>query len=727
MLNFIKKQFSFKKPDNLSITEKKQVILLNKINLIFALLALISGIFLFCIAVPESKIILLLTGSMLSLILLLSIYLNYKLHFGSAKYTTLITLLIIVTSMGILFGKNSRIEYFYLFATTLSMVLFSKKKIIIVFWISNLLLFIFIIWFTNEFSSPIEREEPPAIVYFFMPVMVYLLLSFLLNMFKSENTRIESELQMKNEIIQKQSDELRIMDELKSKLYTDISHEIKTPLTLISCPVNELLKTESDPEKKNIYKLVIKNLDRLLHLTNQILKLSDLEMGSFKLKYEMFNFTYTANLCASDFEFLAKSNDIKFKIVNPYNELKVYADPEQIHTILNNLLSNAFKFTNSGGSISVKIKILKQQILKITVKDSGIGILEEDIPLIFNKFFKSRYSLKNNIFGSGLGLELTKRLIDLHGGNIHVKSQIGIGTSFIVTLPIIPSEIDSFTPNTMEKFQLIENQQMEEFTEKNIVLKNKISNDKKMILIADDCEDMLNYLKEILSKEYFVIDAVDGESALQNALDYIPDVIISDIMMPKLDGIEFCKKLRNDEKSAHIPIIFITAKNLRNDRMIGFASGADHYLEKPFNTDELKLILSNILKRQNQMIDYYSKKVFFPNNLPELESEEEKFLKKLTNIIELNIDNSNFCLNDLCNKIGYSRSQLFRKTKALTNTSPNEFIRNIRLKHATILLKNKTGNISDISYAVGFNQPSYFTECFKSLYGLTPSEYTGEN
>jgi signal transduction histidine kinase/DNA-binding response OmpR family regulator len=714
MLRFFNKHLKIQSEGNLSLSEKKQSKLLNRINLIFAFLALMSGVFLYTIAAPGSKLILLMTGIFLSLTLLFSVYLNCNSRFKIAKYLTLFTLLAIVTGIAVMFGKNSKVEYFYLFAAALSLVLFSDKRLVLIFWIAHLLLFIFAIWYMNTYAPVLERPDPPAaVVHYFIPVLVFVLLTLFIRIFITENIKIESELQKQNKIIRTQSEELKKNDELKSKLYTDISHEIKTPLTLISGPLQDLYKSEKDHEKKEILDLVLKNSEHLLRLTNQILKLSQLDSGKLELNIEEFDLIKVTDLCASIYSYTALKQKKSFKIMNDYPNLIVSADQEQIHTILNNLLSNAFKYTDEGGTVSLMIKRLNENHVEISVNDTGKGILPEDLPKIFDRFYRTGNLPSGNTNGSGLGLELTKRLVELHGGQIDVKSEIGKGTIFIITLPIVskdsvPVNITE-TPDEKEKIVEI------------------LNSDKKLVLIAEDNPDMLGFLTGLLSKTYTVIQAQNGDIAYKKTLDYIPDIIISDVMMPVMDGTEFCKNIRNNQKVMHIPIILLTAKHFRKDKMIGLESGADHYIEKPFNNDELKLVISNLIKRQDQIAAFYSKKVFFPDHFLIPESEDEKFLKKLTIIVEQNIDNAEFNVNDLSGEVAYSRSQLYRKTMALTNTSPNEFIRNIRLKRAAALLKNKTGNISEVCYAVGFNKPSYFSECFRSLYNCTPSEFIDDN
>ncbi len=714
MLRFLNKPGKNQNDGNLSISEKKQSKLLNRINLIFALLAVMSGMFLYTIGTSESKSVLLLTGIVLSLTLLLSVYLNLNSRFNIAKYLTLFTLLAIVTGIAIVFGKNSRIEYFYLFAAALSLVLFSDKRLIFLFWIVHFILFIFAIWYMNNHVPVLDRPDPPsAVVNYFMPVLVFFLLTLFMRIFITENIKIESELQRQNKIIRKQSEELKKNDELKSKLYTDISHEIKTPLTLISGPLQDLYKKEKDQDKIEILELVLKNSEHLLRLTNQILKLSQLDSGKLQLNIKEFELIKITDLCASVYSYSALKQKKSFKVLNECPELSVVADPEQIHTIINNLLSNAFKYTDEGGSISLNVKLIDQKQVLISVIDSGKGILPENIPRIFDRFYRIGNTTTDNSNGSGLGLELTKRLVELHGGQIEVTSEVGKGSIFLVSLPIV----SKLTGSLIIKEKNVNDEDFEDLFDL----------DKKLILIAEDNPDMLEFISRLLSKNYKIIEAQNGDLALKKTLEYIPDIIISDVMMPVMDGTELCKNVRNNPKIMHIPIILLTAKNLREDKMIGFESGADHYMEKPFNNDELKLVISNLIKRREQLAAYYSKKVFFPDHFPFAESENEKFLKRLTLIVEQNLENPEFNIHDLSKEVAYSRSQLYRKTMALTNTSPNEFIRNIRLRRAAVLLKNKTGNISDVCYAVGFNKPSYFSECFRSLYNCTPSEFIADN
>lgn len=725
MRNYLKAIFKTNSFESFSLSERKQIKLLNRINLITASLLIVVGIFLFIIAVPKAKFFLLSVNLTLSIILLFSIFLNHINQTKFARFITLISFSVIILITGCSFGENSKVEYLFLFTATMSLVFFSKKKIIFGFWILNLFLLIFVIWYNSEFTPILEREDPPYIIKFMNPVLVFILLAATVQIFKKENLKNESELQKRNEIIKTQSDQLKQLDELKSKLYTNISHEFKTPLTLISAPIQDLYDAEENPKTKKTYKLILINCDRLLNLINQILNLSKLDSGKIKLNNEDFDIIQLLKSTASAYEYNAENQKIKLILKNSCKELRVNADKEYLQVIISNLLSNAFKFTSEGGTIILKTDTYENEIFEFSVANTGKGIPKNKQSKIFDRFYNIQNSNAGKIKGFGIGLELTKGLVELHDGSISVQSELGKGSCFTIKLPVISKDREILLKKEKTHKKDLRTRKLfaDEYSEKHSDERIINQPDRKLILIAEDNTDMLKYIKGLLSSKYDITEAENGKAAFNKALETLPDVIISDVMMPETDGIEFCKKIRNEQKTMHIPIVLLTAKNFAEDRIEGLNSGADHYIGKPFNPNELQIVINNLIKRQNQLKEYYSNKIFFSSEPIDNKSEDEKFLNKLIKTIEKNIENAEFNIEDLSKEVSYSRSQLYRKTKALTNTSPNEFIRNIRLKRAAELLKNKAGNISEICYSVGFKKPSYFSECFKNRYNCTPSEY----
>jgi len=684
-----------------------------------------AGIFLYKIGLGKAKLFLLHLNLSFAGFLMLSVYFNFLKKAKTARLITLIVSPLFILMASCTFGSNAKVAYYFLVTATLPLIFYSKKQVILFFWIINLLFFIFDIWFHTKYIAVLQRDNAPAIFDYLNPVIVFILLSAIIMVFKKENLTNESALEKQNKFIKKQADELIKLNDIKSKLYTNISHEFRTPLTLISMPVQNLLTNETEPAKQKIYTRIIQNCNQLLNLINQMLELSKLDAGAKKLHMKETDIMIPIKTSIASFESFAETRNIQFSFVSKVKELFAIADPEKIQLILNNLLANAFKFTPKGGSISVMVECSEDNNARLIVKDSGKGIPAQHLSMIFDRFYFLSHSETGENASSGIGLELTKELVELHGGNISVESRLGIGSSFIIHLPILLSIFDSTENQHIEySGKLFENKKK---TDNSILCQSESESieehSKKIILIVEDNFDMRQYLSEFLSEKYRIIDAGNGKEALVKAIETIPDLIISDVMMPEMDGIEFCRIIRDNEKTQHIPLIMLTAKTQLSSRIEGRDSGADYYLEKPFNTNELQLILANLLRRQEQLIKYHTQRLFHTAQNQEIQSVKDQFLDKLKKIIEDHLDDSELSTENLCKNMGYSRSQLYRKTKALTNTSPNEFIRNIRLKHAANLLKKKAGNISEICYSVGFTKPSYFSECFKNLYGSTPTEY----
>lgn len=711
--------------DNLPFSEQKRIRLLNQINFIIALFILGAGITLYFIAVPRAKIFLLHSNLTFSGLLLFSIYLNYLRKTEIARLITLIVSPVIVLLVSIAFGTNAKVIFLFFVTATLPLVFYSNKYVIFLYWAINFFLFILSIWYHTRYIPIFQRDDAPYLFEFFLPVFAFILLAATVLIFKNENIRNESELQKQNELIKKQSSELKKLDEVKSRLYANISHEFRTPLTLISIPIQDLLNSENDPSRIITYKRVLDNCNQLIGLVNQVLDLSKLDAGEERMYIHNLDLVGLVKTSFASFESLAKSRQINFLLDCKPARLIAAIDSDKIKVIINNLLLNAFKFTPDGGEIVLKLKYKDNLQAEITVSDSGRGIPKQEIPLIFDRFYHLENSQTGASASSGIGLEIAHELVDLHGGTITVESELGVGSCFTVRL--MAKSVFYSSEMSEEK----ENMQAKEFFKKeNTCTKVEdifsLERSQKRVLIVEDNRDMRLYLKEFLSENFYTIEAENGEVAFEKAFEFIPDIIISDVMMPKMDGIEFCRKIRDTEITQHIPLLMLTAKSDKESKIDGLDSGADYYLEKPFILDELKIMLANLVKRQEQLHEYY-KKIAFQTNSP---SEEHKikdvFLDKFNNYIEENILISNLNINKLGLDLGYSRSQLYRKTKALTNLSPNEYVRHIRLKKAAQLLKNGYTSISEVCYAVGFNKHSYFSECFRTLYSCTPSEYVGK-
>lgn len=562
-----------------------------------------------------------------------------------------------------------------------------------------------------------------------LAVLFYLLFfSFLLFLFRQgiiNRERLKNQLQTEHGQLTRMQD----MNKLKSRFFANISHEFRTPLTLIMGPLKSLIAGTYKGDPVSQYRIMARNAERLLRLINQILDLSRLESGSVKLKASKLDIVKFLKPIAHAFTSYAERQFIDYKCTFPEESVEIYFEPDKIEKVVINLLSNAFKFTPEFKKIEVEVKDTPEAI-KIMVRDAGIGIPADQLDYIFDRFYQIDNGDKK---GSGIGLALTKEVIDLHKGKIEVESLAGEGTTFTVSLlkgtDHLPEDTildeESSTHHFEEDFKELEmvknNGPLEDDVEQGTIPEE----DLPLVLIAEDNEDMRLFISEYLVSDYRIIETTNGEEALEAAVEKIPDVIVSDIIMPKMNGYELCQKIKSDEKTSHIPIILLTAKASGESTEKGFELGADYYVTKPFNPKLLELRIKNMLKTRDQMrqqLTALQETHVEPRDL-KIASKDQEFLKKAIKCLEENLSNSNFGVDDLYRELGLSRTQLYRKLKGLVGQSANEFIRSFRLKRAAQLLKQQEMTISEVTYYVGFNDLQYFRYCFKKQFGSNPSEY----
>jgi len=450
------------------------------------------------------------------------------------------------------------------------------------------------------------------------------------------------------------------------------------------------------------------------------------------------------------FESVAEGKDITLKVKSSNDEIEIYFDKEKMTKILTNLLSNAFKYTGEGGEITVAVtpthaefisasslsgEIPKQSasggrndnMISICIKDSGIGISKEELPKLFDRFYQVDSSQTREHEGTGIGLALTKELVELHHGTISVDSKFGEWTEFTVDLPLGNKHLkDDEIVKTEEptKDDLIID--VKEFVLSAVVEgidTEVISEDKNILLVVEDNADVREYIKDSLGEEFQIEEASNGEQGVRKAENIIPDLIISDIMMPKMDGNELTRILKNDERTSHIPIILLTAKSEQESKLEGLEAGADDYLTKPFDTKELQIRISNLINLRRGLQKKFSKGEYKPKpGEKKLSKLDQKFINRVIEVIEQHISDEGFSIEELGRETIMSRSQIHRKLKALTGKSPSQYIRSIRLAKAKKYIEEQQGNISEIAYSVGFGSPAYFTRCFKAEYGYPPSD-----
>ena len=516
---------------------------------------------------------------------------------------------------------------------------------------------------------------------------------------------------------------------LRSRFFANISHEFRTPLTLILGPLKDMLSSKKvTTEDKEGLQLMERNGERLLDLVNQLLDLAKLEEGNMPLKVKEKNLHTFFKTRTASFSSLADFRNIDFRIhIAPDLEL-AWFDEDKLEKIINNLLSNAFKFTPEKGCVKISSSLMAN-IVTIKVSDNGKGIPKAELDKIFDRFYQVDNSATKEQSGSGIGLALTKELIELHHGTISLDSTEGKGSIFTVKIPINKeyyAENEIAGPEQLSLLSGMSTIYVDPDINTTHKEEGKTKKGHPLVLVVEDNKDVRSYIKKQLEDGYNVIEAVNGEHGFKKAIKLIPELIISDLMMPKMGGMEFCKKIKTDEKTSHIPVILLTAVASRDSKLQGIETGADDYILKPFDKKELTARVKNLIEQRKQLRERYSRQVSLEPKAIAVTSTDERFLQKVIRILEEHLDDSDFSVSDFGKEIGMSRTQLFRKLRALTNQSVSDFIRDFRLKRAAYLLKNNAGNISDIAYQVGFNNLSYFTKCFKELFGKTPSEFLHE-
>lgn len=557
-------------------------------------------------------------------------------------------------------------------------------------------------------------------------VLIYLLISFLLNKEKLKNDLVLERLNAKK---------LHELDMMKLRFYTNISHEIRTPLTLILGPLEKMRVNSIPPnEIKGHVEVMHRNATQLHQLINQLLDFRKLESGNLKLTLTCGDMVSFLTEIVGSFDKYAEEKEIQLKFTSLKKEIITNFDADKLGKIMNNLLSNAFKFTAKGGKISVNLSLVfdpdendqvndspEKRMIEIIVKDTGIGIAESNLEKIFIRFFQVSDGVKQT--GTGIGLALTKELVKLHNGSISVISKPGKGSKFTIHLPfeeMVSARLVEPAPPS-NQFIADENQKLDELSA------DTMPAGRKIMLLVDDNSDVRYFIRSHFTYNYQVLEAENGLEGWNIALKTIPDIIISDVMMPDIDGFEFCRKIRKDERTSHIPIILVTALGSREHEIEGLSYGADDYITKPFDLGILQTKVENILSvRQSLKQKYTSEMLLQPRNII-LNSPDERFLQKAIEVVESHISDPDLDIERFASEIGVSRMQLYRKLDALTEMTVKEFVRNIRLKRAAQLLVQKKLNVSEIAYAVGFKDLSHFRKCFKVEFGMSATDYVDKH
>jgi signal transduction histidine kinase/DNA-binding response OmpR family regulator len=630
------------------------------------------------------------------------------------------------------------------------------------------------VWNEDGASLKIIISPPPWKTWwaYTLYVLFGLGLVYVFRRFEMSKIKLAHDLKLQRLEAQK----LHEVDQIKSRFFANISHEFRTPLTLILGPLERLLAGDWQGNPHEQYGLMHRSAKRLLHLINQLLDLSKLEEGSMPLRAKPENLIHLLKFIVASFASLAERKQILLRLDasalpksdgSEVEPLVVYLDRDKFEKCMNNLLANAIKFTPAGGEVSVAVavaggsdqngdgrgekgegrRVMGEKRLspiafrpshftfvQIAIKDTGIGIPADQLDKIFDRFYQvadertSTHTHKRE--GTGIGLALTKELIELHRGKIHVESELGKGSTFIVRLPLgkehlKPEEIVEASDQSSVASDQLPVSGVEHPASS--IQDQASCDEQQVILIVEDNLDMRVHIRDLLHQSYRIIDAGDGTEGLEKAAAAIPDLIISDVMMPEMDGFEFCRRIKTDERTSHIPVILLTARASERSKLEGLETGADDYLTKPFNANELRIRANNLIEQRRQLRERFSREVTLQPKDIAITTADELFLQRVMAIIDKHLSDPDFSVEAFAQEFRMSRVQLHRKIKALTDQSPREFIRTLRLRAAAKLLEQGKFTVTEIAYEVGFNNLSYFAKCFREEFGVLPSEYSADN
>lgn len=504
------------------------------------------------------------------------------------------------------------------------------------------------------------------------------------------------------------------LEKVKVKFLTNLSHELKTPLTLVLNPIENLMFQENSTEKLEMLNLISRNAKRLLNLVNQLLDFRKIEANELNLNATEGDLVSFCQEIVDSFKYIAVRKSIHLHFVSVYSHYHTSFDKDKMERILINLLSNAIKFTNEGGNVSFQIAQEGVSGIRLIVRDTGIGLSKDSTDKVFERFFQINNNVDILNQGSGIGLSIAQEFVKLHGGTIKVESEEGVGSAFIISLPL-PSLDATQSPLIATEPEVTPISDFAKSEPPKIEL--------PIILIVDDDDDLRAYLVESLKSKYKVIEASDGRQGWQKALSYHPQLIVSDVNMPVVDGIEMVRKIKNDNRTKHIPVIMLTVLSEEVDQLKGLESGASDYLSKPFSFHLLSIKIENLLSLNSLLKSTYSKHIQLETPEIEIESEDEKFLLKLSKYVEENIEDPDLTVEELSKVMFVSRGTLYNRVLSLTGETPVEYVRSVKLKKSIALLQKNDMKISQIAYAVGFSNPNYFARAFKAKYNVSPTEY----
>ena len=584
----------------------------------------------------------------------------------------------------------------------------------------------------NQLSESLIQHTNQRMLLYLSITAIVLITVFLLMAIRAyrAKSKTNSELKRQKEQLEIVSKQLEEATQAKLLFFTNISHEFKTPLSLILGPVQTLLAHNSLPkEEQDLLFLIKKNSNRLLHLISEVIEFRSYENGKMQMYFTKGNLKRFLTELNSFFSDRIKQKKLNFQFLAEDTSFEMAFDKEKVEKIYFNLLSNALKFTPQGGSITVS---LEKEDLPLTPSKGGVAVLR-----VFNsgsyipkdkqsEVFEHFYKINPDSEGSGIGLALVQALVASHNGTISVESTEGEGTTFVIRLPFTQEQVSVkavYDSNYIEThLDLLPS--LPAPTEKlKLPTASPTASEKPTVLIVEDNEDMRQFIRYILSDDYNLIEAENGEEGFEVAKKHLPDVVISDVMMPKTDGFDLCQLIKTNVATNHIPVILLTAYALDEQKQVGFESGADAYIAKPFNIKLLKTRVRKLIENRKKIRESFSNFLLNETKQETLGKVEQQFITDFTHYVENSIANPEMNIDEIADALGLSRSNLYRKIKSLTDYSPNELIRTIRVKYAKQLLNSKAKSISEVAYEVGFSSPSYFAKCFKDFYNESPTEY----
>jgi signal transduction histidine kinase/DNA-binding response OmpR family regulator len=641
---------------------------------------------------------------------------------GVALYAILFNPQIFFTGVGIHYNL---LQIYTVASLIMSIILAFKKDLFARYFgigsiIGSIFLIIGTLWAMQVIMVSGKNFIDPFATGMFLQIVIY---SFGIAYRRQKINEKSQERQLQAERSVAEVLRMKDLDKIKTRFFANISHEFRTPLSLITGPLQQAKNLSNKKSTDEVvlsdkaFNIIKKNTSRLQMLVDQLLDLSKIESGNVRLNLKKGGLIQFARSIVFSFESMAERQNISLNTHFSDEMDDAYYDKDKFEKIITNLLSNAFKFTPSGGVINANVT-KNGNHFTLEISDTGKGIKQEEIDRIFDRFYRVEGTEAK---GSGIGLALTKELVDLQNGKISVHSEKGRGTTFKVRLPITLDQLpDSVVIKNDNELNAITTSEV--VNKQNDKVVSEVLHHENVVLLVEDNQDLQDFISEILRGQYTVFTADDGLQGERMAFEHIPDLVISDVMMPKKDGYELCNSLKSNIKTSHIPIIMLTAKAGQSNKIAGLTQGAEAYLTKPFDSDELLLRVKNLIEARKKIWEHFKSLDLALIDDLDLKSADDTFLQKVAKTIKDNLDNDLLSVEDIASKVGFSRAQLHRKLKALTNKSTGQLISEIRLNEAKIMLEKNVGTVSEIAYSVGYSNMSYFTKSFKEKFGILPSK-----